>query len=91
MRKLKITEMGRLNIEEFHDSNKIPLVVVLDCVRSLYNVGSIFRTSDAFRLRGLCLCEITACPPHPEIHKTALGAEDSVEWKYYEKTENEIK
>ena len=90
MRKLKITEMGRLNIEEFHDSNKIPLVVVLDCVRSLYNVGSIFRTSDAFRLRGLCLCEITACPPHPEIHKTALGAEDSVEWKYYEKTEDAI-
>lgn len=90
MRKLKITEMGRLNIEEFHDSNKIPLIVVLDCVRSLYNVGSIFRTSDAFRLRGLCLCEITACPPHPEIHKTALGAEDSVEWKYYEKTEDAI-
>ena len=79
MRKLKITEMGRLNIEEFHDSNKIPLVVVLDCVRSLYNVGSIFRTSDAFRLRGLCLCEITACPPHPEIHKTALAVSRSLE------------
>lgn len=90
MRKLKITEMGRMSVDEYHHSNKIPLVIVLDNVRSLYNVGSIFRTSDAFRLKGLCLCEITACPPHPEIHKTALGAEDSVEWKYFDSTEKAI-
>ncbi|MBP5514585.1 MAG: RNA methyltransferase [Bacteroidaceae bacterium] len=88
MRKLRITEMGRLSVEEYKDSEKTPLVVVLDHVRSLYNVGSVFRTADAFRLQGVCLCGITARPPHPEIHKTALGAEDSVEWKYFERTED---
>lgn len=80
--------MGRLSVEEYKDSEKTPLVVVLDHVRSLYNVGSVFRTADAFRLQGVCLCGITARPPHPEIHKTALGAEDSVEWKYFERTED---
>lgn len=82
--------MDRLSLTEFHVSDKFPLVVVLDHVRSLYNVGSVFRTSDAFRLQGVCLCGITATPPHPEIHKTALGAEDSVEWKYFEKTEDAV-
>lgn len=86
MRKLKVTEMQRLSQSEYRESEKFPLVVVLDHVRSLYNVGSVFRTCDAFRLAGLCLCGITATPPHPEIHKTALGAEDSVEWKYYKQT-----
>lgn len=90
MQKLKITEMQRISVEEFRSSHKLPLVVVLDHVRSLYNVGSVFRTADAFRLSGVCLCGITACPPHPEIHKTALGAEDSVQWKYYEKTEDAL-
>lgn len=85
-----MTEMDRLSLTEFHVSDKFPLVVVLDHVRSLYNVGSVFRTSDAFRLQGVCLCGITATPPHPEIHKTALGAEDSVEWKYFEKTEDAV-
>ena len=88
MRKLRITEMDRLSVEEYKESRKTPLVVVLDHVRSLYNVGSVFRTADAFRLQGVCLCGITARPPHPEIHKTALGAEDSVEWQYFERTED---
>lgn len=82
MRKLKITEMGRMNAEEFKASEKMPLVVVLNDVRSMYNVGSVFRTADAFRVESIYLCGITACPPHQEIHKTALGAEDTVEWKY---------
>ena len=90
MRKLKVTEMGRKSVEEFKDSHKMPLVVVLDHVRSLYNVGSVFRTSDAFLVQGICLCGITAQPPHPEIHKTALGAEDSVEWKYFEQTQDAV-
>lgn len=80
-RKLKITEMGRLSVEQFHASEKLPLDVVLEDVRSLFNVGSVFRTADAFRVNALHLCGITACPPHPEIHKTALGAEDSVRWE----------
>lgn len=86
MRKLKVTEMNRISTEEFKEAEKLPLVVVLDNVRSLYNVGSVFRTSDAFRLEGICLCGITARPPHIEIHKTALGAEDSVNWRYFEDT-----
>lgn len=90
MRKLKITEMGRMSVEQYHHSIKIPVIIVLDSVRSLYNVGSIFRTCDAFRLKGICLCEITACPPHTEIHKTALGAENSVDWKYFDDTEKAI-
>lgn len=84
MRKLKTLEMRRLSVEEFHQSEKMPLTVVLDDVRSLYNVGSVFRSCDAFRVERICLCGITATPPHTEIHKTALGAEDSVEWKHFE-------
>jgi tRNA G18 (ribose-2'-O)-methylase SpoU len=86
MRKLKITELNRLTVRAFKESKKIPLVVVLDHVRSLNNVGSVFRTSDAFRVEAVYLCGITACPPHPEIHKTALGAEDTVDWVYYKDT-----
>ena len=82
MKKLKITEMVRLSSEDFHRETKLPILVVLDDVRSMNNVGSIFRTADAFRLEGLVLCGITARPPHPDIHKTALGAEDSVSWRY---------
>ena len=91
MRKLKVTEMGRMSVEKYHAAEKTPLVVVLDHVRSLYNVGSIFRTADAFRLAGVCLCGITAVPPHPEIHKTALGAEESVDWKYFKDTLDAVK
>lgn len=83
MRKLKVTEMHRLTVDEFKTSDKMPLTVVLDDVRSLYNVGSVFRSCDAFRVEAVWLCGITACPPHPEIHKTALGAEDSVEWRHF--------
>lgn len=82
MRKLKITEMNRLSAEEFKAVEKLPLVVVLDNVRSLHNIGSVFRTSDAFRVECIYLCGITATPPHPEMHKTALGAEFTVDWKY---------
>lgn len=84
MRKIRTIEMKRLTVEEFRDAEKLPLVVVLDDVRSMYNVGSVFRTADAFRVERVCLCGITATPPHAEIHKTALGAEDSVEWCYYD-------
>lgn len=83
MRKLTTPEMHRLSVEEFRQARKLPLVVVLDDVRSMYNVGSVFRTCDAFRIERICLCGITATPPHSEIHKTALGAEDSVAWKRY--------
>ncbi len=90
MRKLKVTEMGRMSVAEYKEAEKQPIVVVLDHVRSLYNVGSVFRSSDAFRIEGVCLCGITAQPPHPEIHKTALGAEESVSWRYFSKTEDAI-
>ncbi len=82
MRKLKVTEMNRLTVDEFRTSDKMPLTVVLDDVRSLYNVGSVLRSCDAFRVEEVVLCGITAAPPHPEIHKTALGAEDSVSWRH---------
>ena len=75
--------MGRMNVEEFRASEKMPLIVVLDDVRSMYNVGSVFRTADAFRVEAIYLCGITAQPPHPEIHKTALGAEDTVAWQHF--------
>ncbi len=87
MRKLKITELQRLNVAEYKEEEKTPLVIVLDNIRSMHNVGSVFRTADAFRLEGLYLCGISACPPQAEIHKTALGAEDSVDWQYYQETE----
>ena len=83
MRKLRTIEMQRLSIDEFHEAKKLPLTVVLDDVRSLYNVGSVFRSSDAFRVEAVYLCGITATPPHPEIHKTALGGENSVAWRYF--------
>lgn len=84
--KLTSGEMGRMSVEEFRRSEKLPLTVVLDNVRSLNNVGSVFRTSDAFRVKHIALCGITATPPHREIHKTALGAEETVEWSYHEDT-----
>lgn len=86
MRKLEVTELNRISAEEFKVVNKLPLVVVLDNVRSLHNVGSVFRTSDAFLVEKIVLCGITSCPPNAEIHKTALGAEYSVEWEYFENT-----
>ena len=85
-RKLKVEELNRIDIQEFKEARKINLTVVLDNVRSLNNIGSVFRTSDAFRVKEILLCGITATPPHVEIHKTALGAEDSMSWKYYEDT-----
>ena len=75
-----------MSVEEFKQAEKLPLVVVLDNVRSLNNIGSVFRTADAFRLQRICLCGITATPPHRDIHKTALGAEDSVAWQYFDST-----
>lgn len=82
MRKLRTIEMDRLTVDEFKSAEKMPLTVVLDDVRSMYNVGSVFRTGDAFRIEAVWLCGISATPPATEIHKTALGAEDSVEWHY---------
>lgn len=90
MRVKKITELNRLSVEEFKESRKIPLVIILDNVRSLNNIGSIFRTSDAFSVESIFLCGITATPPNVEIHKTALGAENSVNWAYFEKTEEAV-
>jgi len=83
MKKLRTIEMQRLSVEEFKEADKLPLVVVLDDVRSMHNVGSVFRTGDAFRIEAVYLCGITSTPPSAEIHKTALGAEDSVNWKYF--------
>ncbi|MCH5310888.1 MAG: RNA methyltransferase [Prevotella sp.] len=83
MRKLKITEMERLSVDEFKQAEKTPLIVVMDDVRSMHNVGSVFRTGDAFRIEAVYLCGITSTPPSNEIHKTALGAEDSVDWLYF--------
>lgn len=90
MRVKKITELNRISVEEFKTADKIPLVVILDNVRSLNNIGSIFRTSDAFLVESIYLCGITATPPNAEIHKTALGAEDSVNWQYYNDTKDAI-
>ena len=86
MKKLTTEEMNRLSVEEFRASEKLPLTVVLDNVRSQNNIGSVFRTADAFRVEHIALCGICSTPPHREIHKTALGAEDSVEWSYHENT-----
>jgi len=90
MKKLKITEMNRLTPDEFKESPKLPLVVVLDNVRSLHNVGSVFRTGDAFLIEAVYLCGITSTPPHAEIHKTALGAENTVNWTYFEDTHEAV-
>lgn len=89
-RKKLVTEMGRISGDDFRNAEKLPLVVLLDNVRSLYNVGSVFRTSDAFRVERIILCGITATPPNAEIHKTALGAEDVVEWQYFESTADAV-
>lgn len=83
--------MKRLSVEEFREAKKTPLVVVLDDVRSMYNVGSVFRTGDAFRIEALYLCGISATPPATEIHKTALGAEDSVEWQHFDSALEAVK
>ena len=83
MRKIRTIEMQRLTLDEFKQAEKLPLVVVLDDVRSMYNVGSVFRTCDAFRVEAVYLCGICQTPPSTEIHKTALGAEDSVSWRYF--------
>lgn len=82
MKKLSILEMNRLSKDEFKKATKIPLIVVLDNVRSLHNIGSVFRTADAFLIEKLILCGVSCPPPHPELHKTALGAEYSVDWMY---------
>ncbi|MBO7231109.1 MAG: RNA methyltransferase [Bacteroidaceae bacterium] len=89
-RKKLVTEMGRISGDDFRNAEKLPLVVVLDNVRSLHNVGSVFRTSDAFRVQKIVLCGITATPPNTEIHKTALGAEDVVEWQYFQSTDEAV-
>ena len=86
MQKLTTAEMGRMSVEEFHEADKLPLVVVLDNVRSQHNVGAVFRTADAMRIERVVLCGICCCPPNQEIHKTALGAEESVEWSYFKET-----
>jgi 23S rRNA (guanosine2251-2'-O)-methyltransferase len=86
MRKLTMPELQRLSVEEFKAAEKIPVVVVLDNIRSQNNIGSVFRTTDAFRLQGIFLCGITATPPHREIQKTALGATESVDWQYFSTT-----
>ena len=82
--------MNRLTAEEFKNETKTPLIVVLDNVRSLHNVGSVFRTADAFLVEAVYLCGITSTPPHAEIHKTALGAENTVDWKYFENTHDAL-
>ncbi|HZK96601.1 MAG TPA: RNA methyltransferase [Prolixibacteraceae bacterium] len=90
MRKINNDELTRLTVDDFKVADKMPIVVVLDHVRSCNNVGSIFRTSDALLVRKICLCGITAVPPDKEIHKTALGAENSVEWEYFKTTEEAV-
>ncbi len=90
MRKLAIEELNRLNVEQFKNAEKLPVVVVLDNLRSLNNIGSVFRTCDAFRVWAIYLCGITATPPHREIHKTALGATESVSWRYFEETTDAV-
>ena len=84
MRKLSMDELNRLSVEEFKQTDKIPLIVVLENIRSAYNVGSVFRTADAFLLEAIYICGYTCCPPHKEIKKTALGAEESVAWKQFQ-------
>jgi 23S rRNA (guanosine2251-2'-O)-methyltransferase len=86
MRKLKLDELNRVTVDEFKAGTKFPVVVVLDNVRSMHNIGSIFRTADGFAVEQLCLCGITAQPPHREIEKTALGATQSINWKYFDNT-----
>lgn len=90
MRKLSMDELDRLSADGFAESAKLPVVAVLDNIRSLHNIGSFFRTADAFRIEAIYLCGITACPPHREIQKTALGATETVRWHYYENVEEAL-
>ncbi len=90
MKKLKLEELGRISVDEFKEADKIPVCILLDNVRSLHNVGSAFRTADAFRLEKIYLTGITGTPPNREIHKTALGSTDSVAWEYFEKPEEAV-
>ena len=87
MHKLSMDELNRISKEDFERAEKLPIIIILDNIRSLSNVGAFFRSADAFRIGELVLCGITACPPHREIHKTALGADETVRWRYYESTE----
>ncbi|MBR5082555.1 MAG: RNA methyltransferase [Bacteroidales bacterium] len=87
MRKLSMEELNRISKDDFEQADKLPIIIVLDNIRSLSNVGAFFRTADAFRIGELFLCGITACPPHREIHKTALGADETVKWRYFDTTE----
>lgn len=89
-RKLTMSELGRKTVEEFKNADKTPLVLILDNIRSLHNVGSVFRTADAFLLQGIYLCGMTGRPPHRDIRKTALGATETVDWHYFKKTEAAI-
>jgi tRNA G18 (ribose-2'-O)-methylase SpoU len=91
MKKLKLEELGRVSVAEFKKSEKLPITILLDNVRSLHNVGSAFRTADAFRIEKIILTGITGTPPHREINKTALGATESVAWEHIEKTEDAVK
>ena len=91
MRKIRTIEMQRLTIEDYREAEKLPLVVILDDVRSMYNIGSVFRTCDAFRVEAVYLCGICQTPPSTEIHKTALGAEESVSWRYFKTAIEAIK
>jgi tRNA G18 (ribose-2'-O)-methylase SpoU len=90
MRKLKLSELNRIGVDKFRHSPKTPIVVVLDNVRSLHNIGSVFRTADAFLLESIFLCGITGTPPNKDIHKTALGATESMNWKYFDKTKEAV-
>jgi 23S rRNA (guanosine2251-2'-O)-methyltransferase len=90
MRKLSMEELNRKTVEEFRESRKIPVIVVLENIRSAYNVGSIFRTADAFLLEAIYLCGYTAFPPHKEIRKTALGAEETVRWKHFRQVQEAL-
>lgn len=91
MRKLNNSELDRLSVDEFKDTKKTPLIVILDNIRSLNNIGSVFRTSDAFLIEKIYLCGITAKPPHKDIHKTALGSTDTVVWEYVKDTLEVVK
>ena len=90
MRKLSMDELGRMSVADFKIAPKKPIVVVMDQIRSMHNVGSVFRTADAFLINGICLCGFTPQPPHRDIHKTALGATESVDWMYYEQTTDAV-
>jgi tRNA G18 (ribose-2'-O)-methylase SpoU len=91
MRKLENSELNRKNNIEFKAATKIPIIIILDDIRSLHNIGSVFRSADAFAIEQIFLCGITATPPNREIHKSALGATETVQWKYFEQTSDAIK